>query len=143
QVLLDREVGEHLPPLGHVDDPTAHDRDRIALERGPLEVEPVGGARQQPRDDLQQRRLAGAVRAGDADHLAGAHVEVEPVQDHGLPVAHHDVADLQTRAALLAHASSPPTVAGVSSSTSTPMNVAAISGRSRTSWGSPLPMTLP
>ena len=43
---------------------------------------PAGGRRMRPDQHAQQRRLAGAVRADDADRLAGADGKVDPVEHH-------------------------------------------------------------
>ena len=68
---------------------------------GPLRVdaehvdEPAG-ARDDARDRLQQRGLAGAVRADDGEEVAGCHVEVDAVHDDrpaAAAAAHGHVAD--------------------------------------------------
>ena len=55
--------------------------------------------RQQAGDALEQRRLAGAVRAEQRDDLALVDLEVEPEQDLHRPVGHVDAATLQQRPA--------------------------------------------
>ena len=51
-------------------------RDVLAVQR-----HRAGADVHQPEQRLEQRRLAGAVRADDADELAGVHDEVAPVED--------------------------------------------------------------
>jgi hypothetical protein len=51
-----------------------------------------------PGDQRQQRRLADAVRADDAHHDAGRHVQRDAVERHHLLVAVRDVLDRHHRA---------------------------------------------
>ena len=45
-------------------------------------ADPAGGRRMRADQDAEQRRLAGAVRADDADRLAGADGKVDAVEHH-------------------------------------------------------------
>ena len=87
-----RGAGERLARGQQVQAPgrLQHDADPVApLEAGPLRVgaedaHVAGVARPEPLGDLDGGRLAGAVRAEQREALAGADVEVEPV-DGGPP----------------------------------------------------------
>ncbi len=57
------------------------------------------GERQQARQRLQQRALAGAVRTVDADGLAGPHGEIGRVQRQPPAAAHADAGSLQQNSA--------------------------------------------
>ena len=82
QILLDRQPLEDVLPLRHVARALPHDparrqaRDRLAGEDdgSPLR-------RKQADDQLEQGRLAGAVRADDHDELAFVDMDVDAVQD--------------------------------------------------------------
>ena len=81
QVLVDRQVGEHLPALGH--HRQAHARDAVrgqAAHLGAVEGDPSGARGHQAQDRAHQRRLAHAVAPEQTDHLAGAHLEVDAEQ---------------------------------------------------------------
>ena len=67
---------------GHVRQPAVQRRSRpprVAAEQ----PDGAGVGAQQPEQDPERRGLAGAVRAEEAVHLAGADVQVEPVQRPG------------------------------------------------------------
>ena len=95
-VLGDGEVREQLRLLMHDRDdvPLLARRPRPAVERQASRGRPLLAA-----DHAHQRRLAGAVRPGDAEDLAGRDVEVEPVQRHRAAVALRQVGDADAAAA--------------------------------------------
>src|SRR6202040_4144169 len=85
-VLVDREVAVEREALRQVADPAA---EVDALPDG-VEAAGADGAavrRQQPEDDAQGGRLAGAVRADQAEHLAAGHPEADVVDRHQVAVA--------------------------------------------------------
>src|SRR5581483_6154100 len=93
------------------------------------------------RDDAHQRRLASAVRAGDAEHLAAARVERDPAQGVRVTERPGDVADRQTESRLSRHPTSlrtPPLLAAVQRSSAT---APAIAAPTKISWPyEPTPM---
>jgi hypothetical protein len=48
--------------------------------RAPVHPGPARGGHDQPKQDAQRGRLARAVRAEEAEHLAGADVQIQPVK---------------------------------------------------------------
>ena len=73
QVLLDREILEDPPVLGHERQPLAHEGGRLgAGDRLAVETNGAAGRAQEAGDGVQQRGLAGAVRADERDHLTDA-----------------------------------------------------------------------
>src|SRR5207245_6043472 len=82
QILLDREMGKDLTPLGHV----ADSRSRPPIGRpggdvGPVERHAPAARRQEPDRGFEQRGLAHAVASHEADELTGTHVEVDAPED--------------------------------------------------------------
>ena len=65
-----------------------------------VEADAAGVGRSEPGDDVEQRRLAGAVRADHRHHTAGRHREVDLVQRHQAAEPHRDSAHLERDAAL-------------------------------------------
>src|ERR1700732_277577 len=85
-VLVDREIAVEREALGQVADPAAE----VDASRDGVEAAGAHGAavrRQQPEDDPQGGRLAGAVRADQAEHLAARHPEGDVVDRHEVAVA--------------------------------------------------------
>src|ERR1700733_1525418 len=69
---------------------------RLAPERDGASSRP-----EEPADRAQERRLAGAVGADDADDLAGVKLKTDPMQDLHSPVAGLDCVDHEQRSRLL------------------------------------------
>src|SRR6185295_14673723 len=96
KILLDGELREEAAILRHLGDAGLED----AVRRKPHEVPPIerdlarGGA-QQARDHPHQRRLAGAVRADDADRLACGDLERDVEQRLKGSVARADTFEAQ------------------------------------------------
>ena len=72
QIVGDGELGENLAAFGHLHD-AARDQpvDRQAGDVLALEADAPAGERHDAGDAVERRGLAGAVRAEQADHLAG------------------------------------------------------------------------
>src|SRR5262249_56395183 len=90
QVLLDRELGKNAAARGNRGDTAAGDVCRARPDE--LAAVEAHGARSGPRrphDRVQRRRLAGAVRADQADDLARVHLEREAANG-----VHRSVADV-------------------------------------------------
>ena len=92
EVVLDGEVGERSPALGHLGDAVAHD----GVGAGVADVVPGHrdrtSARDRARDGPDRRGLAGAVGTEDDDHLALVDLQVQPVQHLDRPVAGVEIA---------------------------------------------------
>jgi hypothetical protein len=73
-----RQVGDSLPR------PDVH---RIVGDVGAIELDAAGVRRGQADDHVERRRLAGAVRAEQTDHLAGVQLEAD--------AAHHRAATVR------------------------------------------------
>jgi hypothetical protein len=85
-VLVDREIAVEREALGQVADPAAE------LGASPDGVDAAGAhrpavRRQQSEDDAQGGRLAGAVRADQAEHLAALDAEADVVDRHQVAIA--------------------------------------------------------
>ena len=104
QVLLDRQLGEDAPPLGHERDARARDvLGRPAAQRVAGQPDLAAPSAHQSHDRVQRRRLARAVRTDQADDLAPADLEREAAHGGDAAVAHVEAGDLEHR---VAHASS-------------------------------------
>src|SRR5690349_5800771 len=126
EVLGHGEAGERTASLRHVRDAEpGHLLGGQPDEIPAAEGDPAAGPHH-PADRPQRRRLAGAVRAEQRDHLALADGEVDPVQRADLPVRGGEVLDLEQRG----HA-------GV------PRYAASTAGSSRTCAGVPVATTRP
>jgi len=68
---------------------------RHALQVSTFERDPAAGAARHAHDGLERRRLAHAVAAEEADHLAGAHLDRHAVQHVGFAVVGVDVLEHQ------------------------------------------------
>jgi len=79
EVLAHRHLREKLAALGHLRQSAAHDDRRLRGERLAVEHH-LALARDQARDGLEQRGLAGAVRADHHRDLAGGRFEVDALQ---------------------------------------------------------------
>jgi hypothetical protein len=96
QVFSDREVREHLAPLGHMRQAHAHDPVGVhPVDPGAVELDLALLRVHQPRHRLHQRRLAGPVGAQDGDDLAFLHIQRHAAQRHDRAVESLDVAHLQ------------------------------------------------
>ncbi len=98
QVLVDREIGEHLTPFRHVAD--AQPRHPMAGQTGDrLSVEGDRSAlrRQQPHDRLDRGRLAHTVAAHQGHHFARPDGQINPEQHLAGAVEGLDVAEFQHR----------------------------------------------
>ena len=96
EVLLDGEVREDAPALGHLRDPQRHD----LLGRGPVDAPAVEAdlafrQRFETGDRPQQGALPGAVGADDGDHRAMRDVHAHVAQRGHLLVVHRGVPDLK------------------------------------------------
>src|SRR5207248_6649523 len=77
-VLAHREPLERVPMLERACEPGAP----APLRRPPgdvalLELDPAGRREVEARDHVHERRLAGSVRADEADHLAACELEID------------------------------------------------------------------
>src|SRR5437870_3046023 len=99
EILLDRQLRKDVLPLGDVADAEPLDRvGRESLDLPPAVEDPATPRMEEAEDRLQQRRLAGAVRADDAGDAARLDPERDVRQDiDALDVAGRDVVDLQER----------------------------------------------
>ena len=92
KVLLDRQLGEDAPALGHERNAAARDLlGRAADERLAAEPDVAADDRSDAHDRVQGRRLAGAVRADQADDLAGADLEREAAHSLDAAVANAQI----------------------------------------------------
>jgi hypothetical protein len=99
-VLLDGEVGHEAELLVDHHDPGGLRLDRVAEgARGAGHHDLAGRRRVETADQLEERRLAGAVLAQDGVHLAGVDVDVDAVQDLDGSERHRQAAPLEQRAA--------------------------------------------
>ena len=82
-VLERRHAAERLWNLvrAHQPEPAAL-RGRARRDVGAVEVDAAGSRRERPGQHAEQRRLAGAVGADDADRLVLAHRQVDVVEHH-------------------------------------------------------------
>ncbi len=88
KVLAYRHVGKDAPALGHVDQPTRHDRLRLlALDRGIAEADAAAPGPHHAGDGAVEGRFAGAVRPQHGDDLTAPDDEVDPAQDLGRAIA--------------------------------------------------------
>ena len=99
EVLLHGETREHVVGLRDVAEPHGHQRVRLpARDVFAPQAHRPAAHRDQPEQRLQQRRLAGTVRADDADELAAVEREAAAVEDvHLRHVAGDDVVRLEQR----------------------------------------------
>src|SRR5207245_9271882 len=82
EILLDRQRWEGVLPLGDVADSEPLDRvGREGLDLPPAVEDPATPRMEEAEDRLQQRRLAGAVRADDAGDAARLDPERDVRQD--------------------------------------------------------------
>jgi hypothetical protein len=96
KILADRHLGEDHVALRNVDDSGVDDLlDRLAPERGAGEADFPRDQRQQPRNAVEQRRLAMAVRADDADDLAVLNLERHRAQHRAAIIAGGHLAHLE------------------------------------------------
>ena len=96
QVLLDRQLGED--PAAFRDERDARPRDRLRLpadDRRAGEANVAGSGPDQARDRVQRRRLAGPVRADQADDLPFAHGQVELPHGRHRAVVDREVVQLE------------------------------------------------
>ena len=70
---------------------------RCLEKRAPLEGDPALAERVEARQAVEHRRLAGAVRADEADDVAAPHDERDAVERDDPAEAHRDVLDLEQR----------------------------------------------
>jgi hypothetical protein len=98
--------GHHVLPHGHVEEEAERlERPRDPLARDPVRIEPrdalageddvAVGRLVDSRDEVEERRLAGAVRADDADDLALADVQIEVRHDAEPAECHRDALQLE------------------------------------------------
>ena len=83
-VLVDRQVGEQRAELEQHAHLAAHVEERVLIEPGDILAEHAcrAGARaQRAHDHAQERGLAAARLAHDADHGTARHLEVDVLQD--------------------------------------------------------------
>ena len=115
EVLTDGEQRKHLPALGHVHDPLAHDPVRIAALDGlPGQANLALLGVHDAGDGPKQGGLPRSVRAQHCDDPPFRHVEAHAANRHDRPVEALEVADLEKRV-VTAHAAAPvPAPASVS-----------------------------
>ena len=71
-IVVNREEGKEPPALEDVRDPKARAGvGGLVVDAPPLETDAARARAQQPRDRVDERRFAGAVRAENGDDLAG------------------------------------------------------------------------
>ena len=98
QVLAHRQVGEDAAALGHVDDAEAHDRVRPQrADRLAVEPDAAAAGPHQAADRAQQRGLARAVGAEDADQLAALDPQRHLLQRADRAVVDREAVDLKHR----------------------------------------------
>jgi hypothetical protein len=96
QVLQHGHLRKDVPPFRAVGDAEREDRARRGLgDVVPIECDGAGARMQQPRDRLQGRGLAGAVRADQGDELALADRDGKPLEDIHQAIAADDVAQFK------------------------------------------------
>ena len=96
QVLLDRERGEDLAPLGDLADAEIADAvARLAGDVGAAEADAPGARRLDAGDGADQARLARAVGADDGDELALGRRQRDAVQRLGVAVEQVQLLDLE------------------------------------------------
>ena len=80
QVLLDREIDERAPPVGHMRDPQPRDvLGRQRADRAAAKAD-VASPADEAGERAQDRGLAGAVGAEHRGHAAVFHLEIDAVQ---------------------------------------------------------------
>src|SRR5581483_562293 len=90
QVLFDRQRAKNLPSLGHMEQATARDTMRCEIRNiGAFEQQPAGTRAENTADGVEQRRLAGTVRADQRDGL--------PIADGKARIPHRDNAVIGCR----------------------------------------------
>ena len=103
-VLAHAHVQEQAQRLEGARDPALGDLVRLeADDAAPFEEDVACGRLVDAGDEVEERRLAGAVRADHADDLSLAHVDVEPVDDREAAERHRDVAQLEQACGRGAH----------------------------------------
>ena len=112
QILAHGQAGKHPPPLGTVAEPEmgasfrTHVRQRLAGE-----ADAARGRSEESHDRLEQRRLAGAVRANQRNRFAGVHRDSDIAERRDRVVAYVQPLDaeeaLHAGVAGRAHAASP------------------------------------
>ncbi len=93
QVLPDREVAEHLPPLGtqgHTQ--SGHGRRRSSGDLLPVQPNPPAGRRHQTHDGLQQTALPRPIGPHQRHGLTHPHRQIHPKQRLRRPIVHGEVA---------------------------------------------------
>ena len=96
QVLLDRQVPEHLPALGAQGHAFGrHGRGGRAGDLEAVQEDAAARRRRQPHDGLEQAGLAGAVGPHQGHGLAGRHRQVDAEQGLGGAVVHRQVVDAE------------------------------------------------
>ncbi len=129
EVLLDRQLREDPPPFGHERNPAARDLlGRTSEERLGAEANIAADHRSNTHDRVERRRLAGPVRADQADDLAGSDLERELAYSLDAAVANPQIGDDQ---------------AHDSSTGASPRYAAVTSRLERISAGAPSASTLP
>ena len=97
QILADRHQAEQFAPLGRLHDAFARDRRRrLAPERSALSAN-VAGIADEPRDSVEQRRLAGAVQSDDGDKFPLMHMERNILQRLRLVIDDVQILDFEKR----------------------------------------------
>src|SRR6185312_12057335 len=97
-VLLDGHVEEEPERLERAGDPAGGDLVRVEAEQAPaLELDLARIRRVDARDQVEERRLAGAVRPDHAHDLALVDVEVEPVDHAQAAEGERDALQLEQR----------------------------------------------
>src|SRR5262249_7932151 len=97
QILLDRELGKDVRPLGDVADPEALDRVRgERVDIATVEPDAATMGMEEAEDRSEQRGLAGTVRPDDAGDRAPLDADADAGEDvDSLDVPDVDVVDLE------------------------------------------------
>jgi hypothetical protein len=95
-ILLNRQSAKDAGFLRQItqtqDSPAVHgQRSDVA----PVQQDPARVGLHQPHDRIEAGRLAGAIRAQQADHLAAMHFEADVMKDGALVVALGEMPDLE------------------------------------------------
>ena len=108
EVLADRHVREHALAAGQEADAVLHALlGRDVGDRRAVQPHHTPRRRAEPGDHPEDRRLAGAVRSEQREHLAATDLEADVEQDLHVAVREVDGADLERRHLLRLHALAP------------------------------------
>ena len=99
QILVHRQVGEHLPPFRREGEAlTDHAGRRAAGEIATIEKDAPGRRLDQSHQTLEQGTLAGAVGPDQGYRVAGGHLEADVEEGLGGPIMSGEIGDCQHQA---------------------------------------------